>query len=157
MSMNNDLKIKKGKEPIFIDGGLAIDDRGELGFVNGFDMKSIRRFYTVCNHKAQFVRAWHAHRREEKYVTVVNGAAIIAAVCIDNWETPSKDLYIYRYVLSAQKPAVLCIPRGFANGFMSLCENTKVLFFSTAMLEESQGDDIRYDADYWNPWEVVER
>ena len=154
--MNNELK-RGLKEPVLMEGGLSIDDRGELGFVNEFDMHSVRRFYTVCNHKAGFVRAWHAHKKEEKYVTVVNGAAIVAAVCIDNWESPSKELHIYRYVLSAQKPAVLFIPKGYANGFMTLREDTKLMFFSTLMLDESQGDDIRYDAYYWNPWEIVER
>jgi len=31
------------------------------------------------------------------------------------------------------------------------------MFFSTSTIDESRGDDIRYDARYWNPWEVVER
>ena len=145
------------REPFLIEGGLGIDDRGEVGFVNEFDMHSVRRFYTVCNHKAGFVRAWHAHKKERKYVTVVNGAAIVGAVCIDNWEKPSKDIYVHRYVLSAKKPAVLFVPNGYANGFMTLTEDTKLMFFSTAMLEESEGDDFRYDADYWNPWVIIER
>ena len=154
--MENDLH-EKGQGLILFEGGLSIDDRGEVGFVNGFDMRQVRRFYTVCNHKPGFVRAWHAHKREKKYVTVVSGAAIVAAVCIDNWESPSKDLCVHRYVLSAQKPAVLFIPNGHANGFMTLTEDTKLMFFSTAMLGESEGDDIRYDAHYWNPWTIIER
>ncbi len=90
-------------------------------------------------------------------MTVVNGAAIVAAVCIDNWENPSKDLHVHRYVLSAKKPTVLFIPNGHANGFMTLTEDTKLMFFSTATLEESVGDDFRYDADYWKPWVIIER
>jgi len=154
--MNNELQ-KELHEPFLIEGGLSVDDRGEVGFVNEFDMHSVRRFYTVCNHKAGFVRAWHAHKKERKFVTVVNGAAIVGAVCIDSWEKPSKDLYVHRYVLSEKKPAVLFVPSGYANGFMTLTEDTKLMFFSTAMLEESEGDDIRYDADYWNPWVIIER
>ena len=145
------------QNPILNEGGLSVDDRGEVGFVNEFDMKSIRRFYTVCNHKVGLVRAWHAHKKEKKFVTVVNGVAIVAAVCIDNWQNPSKDLHVHRYVLSAKKPTVLFIPKGYANGFMTLTEDTKLIFFSTATLEESEGDDIRYEADYWNPWEIIER
>ncbi len=154
--MNNELK-RGVKEPVLMEGGLSIDDRGELGFVNEFDMDSVRRLYTVCNHKAGFVRAWHAHKNDKKFVTVVNGAAIVAAVCIDNWENPSKDLYIYRYVLSARKPSVVFIPKGYGNGFMTLREDTKLMFFSTATIEESLGDDIRYDSYYWNPWQIIER
>lgn len=143
--------------PVMIEGGLAVDDRGELGFVNEFDMQAVRRFYTVCNHRAGLVRAWHAHKQEAKIVTVTAGAAIVAAVSIDDWDNPSKDLSVYRYVLSANRPAVVCLPQGHANGFMTLTEDTKLLFFSTASLEESQGDDFRYDAYYWNPWVIVER
>ena len=148
---------KELHDPILIEGGLSVDDRGEVGFVNEFDMHLVRRFYTVCNHKAGLVRAWHAHKKEKKFVTVVNGAAIVAAVCIDNWQNPSKDLHVHRYVLSAKKPTVLFIPQGYANGFMTLTEDTKLIFFSTATLEESEGDDFRYEADYWNPWEIIKR
>ena len=92
------------QNPILNEGGLSVDDRGEVGFVNEFDMQSVRRFYTVCNHKVGLVRAWHAHKIEKKFVTVVNGAAIVAAVRIDNWKKPSKNLVVNRYVLSAKKP-----------------------------------------------------
>jgi dTDP-4-dehydrorhamnose 3,5-epimerase len=103
------------------------------------------------------VRAWHAHRREAKYATVVQGAAIIAAVPIDDWQHPSKDAKVFRFFLSAHKPAVLYIPAGHANGFMSLTADCKIMFFSTTSLEESRNDDIRYDARYWNIWQVPER
>lgn len=154
--MNTKLKNKL-QEPFLIEGGISIDDRGEVGFVNDFDMHSIRRFYTVRNHKSGFIRAWHAHKKENKIVIVIEGAAIIAAVGIDNWEKPSKNLDIHRYILSEKKPTALYIPCGHANGFMTLTENTKLIFFSTALLEESLGDDFRYDADYWNPWIIMER
>ena len=145
------------QDPILNEGGLSVDDRGEVGFVNEFDMQSVRRFYTVCNHKVGLVRAWHGHKKEKKFVTVVNGAAIVAAVCIDNWKKPSKNLVVNRYVLSAKKPVVLFIPKGYANGFMTLTEDTKLMFFSTVTLKESEGDDFRYEADYWNPWEIIKR
>lgn len=140
-----------------IEGGLAVDDRGAVSFVNGFEFAGVRRFYGVSNHRPGFVRAWHAHRKEEKYVHVARGTALVAAVRIDDWERPSKELPIERYVLSAERPAVLYIPKGYANGFMSLTADAFLLFFSTATLEESRGDDVRYDARYWDPWLVSER
>jgi dTDP-4-dehydrorhamnose 3,5-epimerase-like enzyme len=143
--------------PRLIEGGLAVDDRGIVGFVNDFDFAGVKRFYTVSNHKAGFVRAWHAHRHEAKYVTVLQGAAIIGAVEIDNWENPSKDSKVYRYTLSSEKPSVVFIPPVYANGFMSLTDNTIIIFFSTATFEESCRDDVRYDARYWDIWEVIER
>jgi dTDP-4-dehydrorhamnose 3,5-epimerase len=144
-------------EPRVLVGGLATDDRGSVGFVNDFNFEGVKRFYTVTNHRAGFVRAWHAHRHEAKYVTVLQGAAIVGAVKIDNWDRPSPDNKVYRYVLAANKPTVFYIPAGYANGFMSLTEDTLMIFFSTANLSETQGDDVRYEARYWDIWQVIER
>jgi dTDP-4-dehydrorhamnose 3,5-epimerase len=144
-------------EPRLIRGALVADDRGDVAFVNDFDFAGVKRFYLVSNHTAGFVRAWHAHRHEAKYVTVVQGAMLIACVRIDDWEKPSPDLPVQRFVLSAKTPAVLFIPAGYANGNMSLTADAKAIFFSTSSLEESKGDDIRYDARVWDPWQVEER
>jgi len=139
------------------NGGLSVDDRGEVTFINDFNFESVKRFYMVSNHKAGFVRAWHAHKREAKYVAAVTGAAIVGAVKIDDWDKPSVDLPVGRYVISSNKPQVLYIPPGYANGFMSLTSDLKLIFFSTAKLDESADDDIRFDARYWDIWNVVER
>lgn len=146
-----------GDEPVLIQGNIGVDDRGSLSFVNDFDFQGVKRAYLVTNHGAGFVRAWHAHRHEAKYVLAVQGAAVVGAVAIDNWNVPSKNAEVHRYVLSAVKPAVLFIPAGYANGFMSLTDDTKLMFFSTSTLEESRNDDVRLDARYWNAWEVIER
>jgi dTDP-4-dehydrorhamnose 3,5-epimerase-like enzyme len=143
--------------PQLIEGGLSVDDRGEVAFVNEFNFEGIQRFYAVSNHAAGFVRAWHAHRHESKYVMVVQGAAVVGAVLVDDWEKPSRGAKVHRYVLSAAKPAVLYIPPGYANGFMSLTADTKLLFFSTSTVAESKEDDVRFEARYWDPWEVTER
>jgi dTDP-4-dehydrorhamnose 3,5-epimerase len=143
--------------PRLIEGALVVDDRGSVSFVNDFDFQEVKRFYLVTNHRAGFVRAWHAHRREAKCVTVTRGAAVIGAVRIDDWESPSRDAEVHRHVLSAQKPAVFYIPAGYANGFMSLTEDATLMFFSTSTVEESRGDDIRYDSRRWDIWDIVER
>lgn len=143
--------------PRIIEGALAVDDRGSVGFVNDFDFRGVKRFYIVTNHRAGFVRAWHAHRREAKYVTVTRGAAVVGAVRVDDWDSPARDAQVHRHVLSAQRPSVLYIPAGYANGFMSLTEDATLMFFSTSTLEESRGDDVRYDSRHWDIWSVVER
>jgi dTDP-4-dehydrorhamnose 3,5-epimerase-like enzyme len=138
-------------------GDVAVDDRGEVGFVNEFGFGDVRRFYTVANHATGFVRAWHAHRHEGKYVLAVSGAALVCCVEIDDWEKPSPDLEVQRFVLSAAKPSVLRVPPGYANGFMTLTPDAKLMFFSTSTLEESLGDDVRFPARLWDPWQVEER
>ncbi len=143
--------------PRLIEGGIAVDDRGELGFVNGFNFDGVKRFYSVSNHTQGFVRGWHGHKKEAKYITVVRGAALIGAVEIDNWDNPSKDVKVWKFVLSEHKPSIIYIPAGYANGFMSLTADTKLVLFSTSTIEESKGDDFRFDAHYWDAWQVIER
>lgn len=141
----------------FLAGGMATDDRGSVKFINDFGLGDFVRFYVVTNHKQGFVRAWHGHKHEAKAVVVLQGAAVVAAVKIDDWENPSPDLKVERTILSANKPGALFIPAGYANGFMNLTEDAILVFFSTSTVEQSMGDDIRFDARYWNAWEVEER
>jgi dTDP-4-dehydrorhamnose 3,5-epimerase len=144
-------------ELTLLTGDVAVDDRGEVGFVNDFAFSGVKRFYTVKNHRKGFVRAWHGHQRESKYVTVLEGAALIGAVKVDDWSNPSKDLPVAKYVFSGKKPKVLFIPAGYANGFMSLTSDARLVFFSTSSVSESTGDDIRFHARYWDIWHVEER
>ena len=140
-----------------IPGGKAFDDRGSLSFINDLDLSVFKRFYIVENHAQGFVRAWHGHKKEAKAVVVVAGAALVAAVKIDNWDKPSTDLDVQRVVLSAEKPGALLIPAGYANGFRTLTEGAKVMFLSTSTIDESAADDIRFDSNYWNPWQIEAR
>lgn len=128
-----------------INGGVSVDDRGSVRFVNDFNFDGVKRFYQVENHSRGFIRAWHGHKKEGKYVYVVNGSALIGVVNMESEE-------VSKFVLSSQTPKILWIPPGHFNGFKSLEENTKILFFSTSTLEESLGDDIREDHDKWNIW-----
>jgi dTDP-4-dehydrorhamnose 3,5-epimerase len=129
-----------------LNGNLFVDDRGTVRFVNDFDFQEVKRFYHVSNHRRDFIRAWHGHKKEGKYVYVVNGSALVGIV---NMETEE----INKFVLSDKQPKILWIPPGNYNGFKSLEENTQIIFFSTTTLEESKGDDIRQPYDKWNIWE----
>ncbi|MCE7936357.1 sugar epimerase [Candidatus Saccharibacteria bacterium CPR2] len=152
-----DKSKQKPKNAEIIEGGLAVDDRGQVTFANEFDFSDVKRFYMVSNHGQGFVRAWHAHKKEAKYVLVVKGSALVGAVEIDDWNTPSKQTEVKRFVLSEKTPKILYIPAGYANGFMSLTGDTQIIFFSTSTLEESLNDDIRYHARHWDIWTVEER
>jgi len=133
-------------ETKILNGGISVDDRGSVRFVNDFNFDGVKRFYQVENHRCGFIRAWHGHKKEGKYVYVINGSALIGTV---NMETEE----IKKFVLSDKSPKILWIPPGYYNGFKSLEENTKILFFSTSTIEESLGDDIRKEYDKWNIWE----
>ncbi len=142
--------------PTILKGGLAVDDRGQVSFVNGFSFGNIRRFYMVENFSTQVVRAFHGHLKEEKYVYVVSGSAIVAAVQLDDAGKPNRDAKPHRFVLSDRQPQILRIPGGHANGFRPLEPRTRILFFSTASLEDSAKDDYRFSYDHWGKdvWQV---
>ena len=61
--------------------------------------------------------------------------------------------------LSDRNPKILFIPPKHANGFRCLENDTRIIFFSTSSLEESEGDDYRFPFDYWGKeiWEVQNR
>lgn len=143
-----------------IEGNIFIDDRGEISFINQFGREyfsEIKRFYIVSNHKKDFIRAWHGHKNESKYVLCLSGSAWIRYVKIDDWQKPSKSLEIKQTFLSEKKPSILYIPGGYVNGFMSLTDNMKLMFLSPSTLEESVKDDYRFAFDYWDEWKIKYR
>jgi dTDP-4-dehydrorhamnose 3,5-epimerase len=140
-----------------ISGGLAVDDRGSLSFINDFDLSAFARFYVVRNHSKGFIRAWHGHKNEAKGVMAIQGSALVGGVRVDDWASPSSDLPIERFVLNSSKPSVLIIPPGYANGFMSLSDDLVLMFFSSSTLEQSAGDDIRFPSRTWDAWKIEER
>ena len=145
------------EEPDLIKGAMFVDDRGSISFVNNFDLSEVRRFYMVENHEVGFIRAWHCHMEESKYVMALQGTAILALVRVEDPENPPVDHHIYRYVLTSSDPTVLWVPPGYAHGAKTLDAGTKLIFFSDASLSDSQKDDFRFDAFQWDPWSVVPR
>lgn len=148
--------------PKLIEGNLFVDDRGSVSFVNDFNFEGIKRFYSVSNFKKGFIRAWHGHKREAKYVHVVTGVAIVCCIPLQimsdyfNKIISSDDAHktIQKYVLDSRKPSVLYIPPGYCNGFKTLTVNTSVMFMSTSTVEESKNDDYRFDGTLlWTIWE----
>lgn len=142
-------------ESAIIKGGSSIDDRGSVSFVNGFFFENVKRFYAVKNFSPNTVRAFHGHMKEEKYVYVASGTALIAVADIVEGQlrNPSK------FVLTEYHPQILYVPAMHANGFKTLAPRTRILFFSTATLEESMHDDIRFNWATFgeNFWEVANR
>ena len=147
----------KPKVPSVFQGNKIFDDRGSLGFINGFDVSDFKRFYLIENHSVNFIRAWHGHLKETKTIIMVKGEALVCAVELDDTTNPNKNNEVTRVVLSATSPSALYIPAGYANGFMTLSADAKLLVFSSTTVEESQGDDYRFAYDYWNPWNITPR
>ncbi len=147
------------KEPRLIPGGMAVDDRGQLIFVNGFSFRSVQRFYIVENFSTHVVRAFHGHLKEEKFILVISGSAIVAVVQFGDPSNPNWNTKPHRFVLSDRQPQILYVPAGYANGFRPIESKTRIMFFSTATLEDSAKDDFRFPYDGWGKsiWEVDSR
>jgi dTDP-4-dehydrorhamnose 3,5-epimerase len=144
-------------EPKLLRGAIAFDDRGSVSFVNDFGFNGVKRSYLIQNHRQGFVRAWHGHKIESKYMMCVSGSVLVGAVKVDSWDSPSKTAQVHRFVLSAGSPAVLAIPAGYANGLMNLSEDAKLMVFSTTTMEQAKDDDFRFPSRHWDIWSVEER
>ena len=125
-------------------------------FCNEFNFieKKIKRFYQITNHNINFVRAWHGHKKEDKYLLVTKGVFKICAVKIDNWKQPSKKLPIQEFILNSNSPKIIKLPGGHAHGTQNLKVNSKLLVFSTFSLQQSIKDDYRFDSGLWYDWNI---
>jgi dTDP-4-dehydrorhamnose 3,5-epimerase-like enzyme len=121
-----------------IEGDIFHDSRGELRFVNGFDMQPVRRIY--CIRPAQgIVRAWQGHRVETKWFHVVQGSFLIKWVSMDDTKL------VKCQVLNTDRMQVLEIPPGYYNGLEALKPDSLLMVFSDSLLEDSKADDFRLD------------
>ena len=98
-----------------------------------------------------------SHLKEEKYIGCIKGTFQISTVKIDKIKKPNKKNKIHNFFLNEKDSNFVYIPKGFANGSMSLEDNSELLIFSTSLISESLKDDIRYDSKYWNPWKITYR
>ena len=154
------------KIPTVVKGARAIDDRGTISFVNQFDFDGVKRSYIVRNHNSGFIRAFHGHHNEGKFVQVVQGTALFKIFKIGEYEKwdDGKEIRLFNRsfitkVLSEDDPSVFWIPPGFYNGFKTLTDDAIIQFFSTSTLEESSSDDVRLPWDRFGKeiWEEKHR
>ena len=137
------------KKTITYPGNIYTDARGQVGFVNDFNFKEVKRFYQIENANTDIIRAFHGHKKEAKYVYVALGSILLYTVYVDNFKNPSKKAVVEKHILTDKNPQVIYIPPHFANGFKALEKDTKVIYYSTRSLKASKADDYRIPYDYW--------
>lgn len=133
-----------------IEGGLHVDIRGTVTFVNDFDFKGVDRFYTIRAHRPYEPRGWRGHRIEKKWFTVLKGTVLVAVVKPDDWTLPSSNLPVERFVLSESKPRVLHVPINHATGSMALSEDAILVIFSSGHIENTMNDEYVFPVDTWS-------
>lgn len=132
-----------------IRAGIHRDKRGALIFFNTFDMKEVKRFYVIEHPDVDVIRAWQGHRHEQKWFYVIAGAFKFAVIKPDHWQYPSAGLRPEIYLLEASQPTVLHVAGGYATGFQALEDQSRIMVFSDASVEDSQKDDYRFDKELW--------
>jgi len=140
-------------DPELIASAANSDERGFLISYNTFDMDSIRRMYLIRPASTRIVRAWQAHRLENKWFYCTAGSFEVKLVAVSDFVNPADDPITLTFNLEANSPHILHIPGGYANGFRATAANSNLLVFSNNTLAESKSDDFRYAADKWNLWE----
>ncbi len=143
--------INKTSEPYLITGGIFQDKRGILKFVNELDLSPIKRFYIIYSGKNS-VRAWQGHKKEFKYFYAIKGKFTIFTVKIDNWGNPDKKLKPKEFSLDEESSKVLIIPPGFANGILTLDDDSYLLIFSNLSINEAKEDLYRFNEEFWVNW-----
>jgi len=114
----------------------------------------MQRFYLIKHDDVSVVRAWQAHRFEEKYFFAVAGKFLIAWVEIDNFDHPNMHLKASFHILTHNQSEILHLPAGYANGMMALEPGSELLVFSPFSLQSSGEDNYRFDKSLWFDWDA---
>ena len=134
---------------LFIQGGIAKDNRGQIRFVNDFDMKDVKRFYIIKNTDLDLIRGWRAHKIEKRWFYVLSGSFLISVVKIDNWQNPSRNLIVEDIILNSMDNRILHLPPGNGTAFKALEEDSELLVFADHYLDHSKYDDYSYELSYF--------
>lgn len=133
----------------FIKGGVAKDHRGQIRFVNDFDMSLVKRFYIIKNTDTELIRGWRAHRMEQRWFYVLSGSFELSLVKIDDWDNPSKDLKVDQEILKDEDQQVVHVPVGYGTAFKALEEGSELLVFADYGIENAKNDDYIWSVDYF--------
>lgn len=132
-----------------IEGGIHRDQRGALKFINSFDLNDIRRMYIIEPSDTNTIRAWQGHKLERKYFYASKGKFTIGLVQIIDWDNPNEETKPEFFELDAERPMILCIPGGYANGIKAQVSGSQLTVFSSSTLEEASKDEFKFSVDFW--------
>ena len=123
---------------MIIKGGSHTDARGKLEYINDFDLSKVKRLYKTTHFDTETIRAWQVHEIETKWFHCIKGSF---EVKIANLETGE----VKEFILTVNEPTVLHVPKGNANGFKALEDNSQFMIFSDLSLEEAKEDNERLE------------
>ncbi len=142
--------------PVLLKIQSISDDRGLLRpITDGIDHNLFHRCYIVEDYGKFVIRGLHYHKEEIKIFTIVSGAAKFITMKLPeeladrNNEKEIKEYLgqnpdaVQSWVLSSRHHGVLIIPALYANGWISLEDNTILVSLGNLRFEKAKDDDIR--------------
>lgn len=136
-----------------IQGGISKDHRGQIRFVNDFDMSDVRRFYIIKNRDLELIRGWRAHKLEQRWFYVLKGSFKLGLVRIDDFNNPSKNLNVENIILDSKNNQLIHISQGYGTAFKALEKGSEILVFADHSLEHAKLDDYTFEKDYFVNWD----
>ena len=133
----------------FIQGGIAKDQRGQIRFVNDFNMGEVKRFYLIKNSDLNLIRGWRAHRIEKRWFYILSGSFLINIVKIDNWESPSVNLKVEKILMNSIENKMIYLPPGYGTAIKALEPESEVLVFADHNLDHADLDNYTFELDYF--------
>jgi dTDP-4-dehydrorhamnose 3,5-epimerase len=131
-----------------IDAPLFCDDRGSFSNIPldipDFEFKG-KRVYICSNFEMGTVRGFHYHNFEAKVFISLYGAIRFVLISGAKTESMARTTQAEVFVLSDRIPKALYVPPDYANAWQSLTDEATLLGVSSATVEESLKDDIRFD------------
>jgi dTDP-4-dehydrorhamnose 3,5-epimerase len=150
------IKSTKFKNLFLINKNLFVDKRGY--FLRDFCKKelnkikfNIKQSNISNNVKKYTLRGFHYQRRpfeENKIITCISGEFL--NICIDLRKKSKTYLQFFKKKLNERSHQSLYVPRGFANAYLTLKPNTKILYYMSQYYNPKYASGIKYDDPYFS-------
>lgn len=138
------------------------DQRGH--FVRDFCTKElkklkfrIKQINISFNKKKYTLRGFHYQKKpfeEDKIISCISGE--ILNICIDLRKNSRTYLKSFKKILSEDNYQSLHIPAGFANAYLTLKANTKILYYMSKYYKPEYGKGIRFNDPFFKiPWPKI--
>ena len=132
-----------------LEGNRFEDERGIITYNNDFDATKIKRIYTIENHSTKYIRGWQGHKIEQRWFACMKGSFEISVIVVDDFNQPSKNLTIQKYILTDEVLTYLHISAGCITSIQSIVPQSKLLVLADYALGEIN-DEYRFDLNYFN-------
>lgn len=132
-----------------LEGNRFEDERGIITYNNDFDVTKIKRIYTIENHSTEYIRGWQGHKIEQRWFACMKGSFEISVIAVDDFNQPSKNLTIQKYILTDEVLTYLHIPAGCITSIQSKIQQSKLLVLADYSLGEIN-DEYRFELNYFS-------